>query len=209
VLLTISKLPQSSGRFATGGDSHGQYQASGFPDGALHQCCIPGANNGKNSNGDGGHGGSSGQTTAPTGSNDRTNAPWPTYGHPWQGHMTMYLGLCPLDSSVHRPSWPHWTSTRLPASCLGHTSSRYTSRPPRAQDGTPVSMQARTTSRWPTPSAPWRSICPLPWSRTGWRTPAQRTTPLHQLVIFLLFVIGNGSSLPITSVGDSVLLGPF
>jgi hypothetical protein len=49
-----------------------------------------GGNNGKNSNSDGGCGGSSCQTTAPTGSDGRTNAPWPTYGHPWQGHMTMY-----------------------------------------------------------------------------------------------------------------------
>jgi hypothetical protein len=49
-----------------------------------------GGNNGKNSNSGGGRGGSSGQTTAPTGSDGRTNAPWPTYGHPWQGHMTMY-----------------------------------------------------------------------------------------------------------------------
>jgi hypothetical protein len=39
--------------------------------------------NGKNSTGGGGRGGSSNQTTAPTGSNGRTNAPWPTYGHPW------------------------------------------------------------------------------------------------------------------------------
>jgi hypothetical protein len=39
-------------------------------------------NNDKNSNDDGGRGGSSGQTTTPTGSAGRTNAPWPTYGHP-------------------------------------------------------------------------------------------------------------------------------
>jgi uncharacterized membrane protein YgcG len=49
-----------------------------------------GGNNGKTSNGGGGHGGSSGQATAPTGSDGRTNALWPTYGHPWQGHMAMY-----------------------------------------------------------------------------------------------------------------------
>jgi hypothetical protein len=42
-----------------------------------------GGNNGKNSKGGGGRGGSSSQTTAPTGSDDRTNALWPTYGHPW------------------------------------------------------------------------------------------------------------------------------
>jgi hypothetical protein len=39
-------------------------------------------NNDKNSNDGGGRGGSSGQTTTPTGSAGRTNAPWPTYGHP-------------------------------------------------------------------------------------------------------------------------------
>jgi hypothetical protein len=133
MLVVISELPQSSGRSATGGDSNGQYQASGCPDGALHQCCVPGGqppsstpsrppnggnggtggnqnkynnkncnsgngggNNGKNSNGGGGHGDSSGQTTAPTGSDGRTNALWPTYGHPWQGHMIMYPGLVPV-----------------------------------------------------------------------------------------------------------------
>jgi uncharacterized membrane protein YgcG len=42
-----------------------------------------GGHNSKSSTGGGGHGGSSGQTTAPTGSDNRTNALWPTYGHPW------------------------------------------------------------------------------------------------------------------------------
>jgi hypothetical protein len=39
-------------------------------------------NNSKNSNGDRGHVGSSGQTTTRIGSDGRTNAPCPTYGHP-------------------------------------------------------------------------------------------------------------------------------
>jgi hypothetical protein len=51
--------------------------------------------NDKNSNSGGGCGGSSGQTTASTGFNGRTNAPSPTYDHPWQGHMTMYPGPVP------------------------------------------------------------------------------------------------------------------
>jgi hypothetical protein len=42
-----------------------------------------GGHNDKNSIGGGGYGGSSSQTTAPTGSDGRTNTPWPTYGHPW------------------------------------------------------------------------------------------------------------------------------
>jgi hypothetical protein len=54
-----------------------------------------GGHNGKNNTGSEGRGGSSNQTTAPTGSNGRTNAPWPTHGHPWQGHMTMYPGPVP------------------------------------------------------------------------------------------------------------------
>jgi hypothetical protein len=60
-----------------------------------------GDNNGKNSNDGGGRGGSSGQTTAPTGFDGRTNAPWPTYDHPWQGHMTMYPG--PVPAGQQRP----------------------------------------------------------------------------------------------------------
>jgi hypothetical protein len=54
-----------------------------------------GGNNGKNSNGGGGRGGSSSQTTAPTGSDGRTNAPWPTYDHLLRGHLTMYPGPVP------------------------------------------------------------------------------------------------------------------
>jgi hypothetical protein len=51
--------------------------------------------NDKNSNSGGGCDGSSGQTTASTGFDGRTNAPSPTYDHPWQGHMTMYPGPVP------------------------------------------------------------------------------------------------------------------
>jgi hypothetical protein len=54
-----------------------------------------GGNNDRNSNGSGGRNSSSGQTTLPTASDGRTGTPWPTYGHPWQGHMTVYLGLVP------------------------------------------------------------------------------------------------------------------
>jgi hypothetical protein len=54
-----------------------------------------GGHHGKNSTSGGGHGVSSGQTTAPTGSDGRTMGPWPTYGHPWQGHITIYSGPMP------------------------------------------------------------------------------------------------------------------
>jgi hypothetical protein len=54
-----------------------------------------GGHNSKNNTDGRGRGDSSGQTTAPTGSTSRTNAPWPTYDHLWQGHMTMYSGPVP------------------------------------------------------------------------------------------------------------------
>jgi hypothetical protein len=60
-----------------------------------------GGNNGKNSNSGQGRGGSSHQNTAPTGSDGSTNAPWLTYGHPWQGHMTMYPS--PVPAGQQRP----------------------------------------------------------------------------------------------------------
>jgi hypothetical protein len=151
-----------------------------------------GGNNGKNNNSDGGHGGSSGQTTAPIGSDGRTNAPWPTYGHPWQGHMTMYPGLVPVGQQ--RPQAFVATPDLYVSPGLLSGPQQQQQRPmyqqaARPQAGTPGSAQARASSRWPTPSAPWRSTRPLPRSRTRWRTPARPTTPLHRLIIFLLFVL--------------------
>jgi hypothetical protein len=71
---TPSHTP-NGGNGGTGGNRnkyHNKNRNSGNGDG----------NNGKSSNGGRGRGGSSGQTTAPTGSDGRTNTPWPTYGHP-------------------------------------------------------------------------------------------------------------------------------
>jgi hypothetical protein len=149
-----------------------------------------GGNNSKNSNGGGGRGGSSGQTTAPTGSDDRTNAPWPTYGHPWQGHMTMYPG--PVPAGQQRPQ-AFVTTPGL------YASPGLLSEPQQQQ---PLYQQAAQDPGWnPWLDASWdqqtlansfstMALHPLPQSRTGWRTPARRTTPLHQVVIFLLFILG-------------------
>jgi hypothetical protein len=80
--------PPNGGNGGTGGNRtkyNNKNRNSGNGDG----------NNDKNNNDGGGCGGSSGQTTAPTGSDGKTNPPWPTNGHPWQGHMTMYPGPVP------------------------------------------------------------------------------------------------------------------
>jgi hypothetical protein len=91
------------------------------------------------------------------------------------------------------PLWPHRASRRLSASCPGHSrSSRCTTKPPRPQDGTLGSAQAGTSSRWLTPSV--GNISTL-------RSLAS-SNPSS-------IVVGNDSSLPITSIGDSVLPGPF
>jgi hypothetical protein len=79
-------------------------------------------------------------------------------------------------------------------------------------------VRAGTSSRWRTPSTPGRLLHhPLP--KTGWLTQALRITPPHQLVIShprtltssspSSIIVGNGSTLLITSVGDSVLPGSF
>jgi hypothetical protein len=60
-----------------------------------HNSGNGGGHNGKNNTSGGGRSGSSGQTTAPSGFDSRTNAPWSTNGHPWQGHMIMYPGPVP------------------------------------------------------------------------------------------------------------------
>jgi hypothetical protein len=54
-----------------------------------------GGNNGTNNNDSGSRNSSSGKTIVSTASNDRTGTPWPTYSHPWQGHMTIYPGPMP------------------------------------------------------------------------------------------------------------------
>jgi hypothetical protein len=60
-----------------------------------------GGNNDKNNNDSGGSNSSSGQTSASIASDGRTDASWPTYGHPWQQHMTVYLG--PVPTRQQRP----------------------------------------------------------------------------------------------------------
>jgi hypothetical protein len=55
-----------------------------------------GGNNDRNSNGSGGRTSSSGQPTVPTASDGGTGTPWPTYSHPWQGHMTVYPDPVPM-----------------------------------------------------------------------------------------------------------------
>jgi hypothetical protein len=59
----------------------------------------------KNAGGGGGRGGNSGNTTltppAPSGTDTKVPASWPTYVNPWQGHIAMYLG--PLLGGFQRP----------------------------------------------------------------------------------------------------------
>jgi hypothetical protein len=93
-LSSTPSLPPHGGNGGTGGNRskyHNKNRNSG--NGSGH--------NDKNSTGGGGRGGSSSQTTAPTGSDSRTNAPWLTYDHSWQWHMTMYP--CPVPTGQQRP----------------------------------------------------------------------------------------------------------
>jgi hypothetical protein len=176
-----------------------------------------GGNNSKNSNGGGGRGGSSDQTTA-----GRTNAPWPNYGHPWQGHMTV--------------PWPRARWTAASAGLRGHTrpfASSSLMSGPQPQPQQPLYQQAAPAPGWnPWLGASWdqqslaNSFSTMalhlpPTSVQDWVADSgatHHTTPsvgnistLHPLASSnpSSIVIGNDSSLPITSVGDSVLTGPF
>jgi hypothetical protein len=93
-LSSIPSCPPNGGNGGTGGNQNKYNNKTRNRDNG-------GGNNGKNNNGDRGPGGSSSQTTAPTCSDGRTNTPWPTYGHPWQRHMTMYPG--PVSAGQQRP----------------------------------------------------------------------------------------------------------
>jgi hypothetical protein len=181
-----------------------------------------GGHNGKNSTCGGGCGGSSSQTTAPTGSDSRTNAPWLTYGHPWQGHMTMYLSSVPAGQQ--RPQ------------AFVATSGLYVSPGPLSgpqQQQQPLFQQAAPGPGWnPWLSVSWdqqslaNSFTSMalhlpPTSAQDWVADSGAThhTTLSVGNISALqplvssnpssIIVGNGSSLPITSIGDSVLPGPF
>jgi hypothetical protein len=80
--------PSSGGNSGNGGHRNKNYNKN-------RNNGHDGGNNGRTRNDSGGHNSSSGQTNAPTASDGRTGTPWPTYGHPWQGHMTVYPGPVP------------------------------------------------------------------------------------------------------------------
>jgi hypothetical protein len=178
--------------------------------------------NGGDNNGGGGRGGSSGQTTAPTNSDGRTNAPWLTYGHPWQGHMTMYPD--PMPARQQRPQ-------AFVATPGLYASSGLLSGPQQQQQ--PMYQQAAPAPGWnPWLGAGWdqeslansfstMALHPPPTSVQDWVADfgaTHHTTPSVGNISTLRplassnpssIVVGNGPSLPITSVGDSVLPGPF
>jgi hypothetical protein len=84
-------------------------------------------------------------------------------------------------SSARRPSWSRPATTQLRDRHPG-SSSRPRISPRHQPTGHLGLVRAGTSSRWRTPSTPWRLLHhPLP--RTGWLTPAPRITPPHQLVI--------------------------
>jgi hypothetical protein len=178
-----------------------------------------GGNNGKNSNSGEGYGGSSGQTTAPTGSDGRTNAPWPTYGHPWQGYMTIYPGPMPVGQ---QRSHAFVATSGLYAS-LGLLSGP---QQPLYQHATPApgwnpwlgaswdqqslanSFSTMALHLPPTLVQDWVADS----STTHHTTPSiGNISTLHLLTSSnpSPIIVGNGYSLPITSVGDSVLPEPF
>jgi hypothetical protein len=91
----VTKPPSSTSSRSPHGGNRSKYHNKNSNSG------NGGGHNGKNNIDSRGHCGSSSQTTAPTSSDGRTNAPWPTYSHPWQGHMTMYPG--PVPAGQQRP----------------------------------------------------------------------------------------------------------
>jgi hypothetical protein len=63
--------------------------------------------NKKNAGGGGGRGGNSGNTTltppAPSSTDAKVPASWPTYVNPWQGHIAMYPDPLSGASSARKP----------------------------------------------------------------------------------------------------------
>jgi hypothetical protein len=182
-----------------------------------------GGNNGRNNNGSGGRNSSPGQTTAPTASDGRTGTPWSTYDYLWQGHMTVYPGPVPTGQQCPQafmatpgpypspgflpgqqqqqplyqqaapapsPGWNPWIGTGWDQQLLAHSFNIMALHPP------PTSVQD-----WVADSSATHRTTP---SVGNISTPRPLTSSNPPSII-----VGNGSSLPITAVGDSVLPGPF
>jgi hypothetical protein len=137
--------------------------------------------NKKNAGGGRGRGGNSSNTTptppAPSGTDAKVPASLPTFVNPWQGHIAMYPG--PLPGGFQRPQALMAAPSYYPAP--GYTLGQQ-QHAPYQPTGHPGLVRAGTSNRWQTPSTPWCLLNhPLP--RTGWLTPALRTTPPRQLVI--------------------------
>jgi hypothetical protein len=183
-----------------------------------------GGNNGKNSNGGRGRGGSSGQTTTPTSSDGRINTPWPTYDHPWQRHMTMYP--IPVPAGQQRPQ-------AFVATTGFYASPDLLFGPQQQQQQQPLYQQATPAPGWNhwldvgwdqqslANSFSTMMLHPPPNSVQDWVADSgvtYHTTPSVGNIFTLRpltssnpssIVVGNDSSLLITSVGDSVLPRPF
>jgi hypothetical protein len=180
-----------------------------------------GGDNGRNNNGSGDRNDSSGQTTIRTASDGRTGTPWPTYSHLWQGHMTVYPGPVPTGQQrlqafmatpgpysspgflpgqqqplyqqaapAPSPDWNPWVGTGWDQQSLAHSFNTMALHPP------PTSVQD-----W---VADFGATHHITSSVGNISTPHPSNSSNPSSII-----IGNGSSLPITSVGDSVLPGPF
>jgi hypothetical protein len=180
-----------------------------------------GGNNSRNSNGSGSRNSSYGQTTAPTASDDRISTPWPTYGHLWQGHMTVYPSPVPTGQQRSQafmatpgpypsleflpgqqqplyqqaalapsPGWKPWVGVGWDQQSLAHSFNTMALHP------TPTSVQD-----WVANSGATHHTTP---SVGNISTPHSLNSLNPSSII-----VGNGSSLPVTSVGDSVLPGPF
>jgi hypothetical protein len=101
-------------------------------------------NNSRNNNSSGGRNSSSIQTTVPTTSDGRTGTPWPTYGNPWQGHMTVYPGSVSIGQQ--RPQ----TFMATPGPYL-------------SPGFLPIQQQQLYQQAAPAPSPGWN-----PWVSAGW-----------------------------------------
>jgi hypothetical protein len=180
-----------------------------------------GGNNGRNSNGSDDRNGSSGQTTVPTASDGRTGTPWPTYGHPWQGHMTVYPDSVPTGQQCPQAFMATPGPYSSPGFLPGQQQALYQQAAPAPSPGWNPWVGAGWDQQWLAHSFNTMVLHPPPTSVQDWVADSGAThhttpsvgnistpRPLNSSYPSSI-IISNGSSLSVTSVGDSVLPGPF
>jgi hypothetical protein len=161
----------------------------------------------------GGRGGGGSSRGGPSGQGG--GQAWPSFYNPWTGTIAMWPGQAPSASRSPTPAFlttpPYGVPATPPAppQLLPPGTPASTTWSPLAGGWDNASLAAAfSTMAMTPPSSDWVIDSGASYHTTPTTGTLSRSHPPHSSHPSSI-VVGNGSTLPVTSVGASVLLGPF